>query len=44
MDARETFFETGLVRHQNRLAPEFGNVPSLEAFKVGLGGTWSKLI
>ena len=44
MDIRKKFFPTRVVRQCNRLPRDVVDAPSLEVFKVRLGGALSKLI
>ncbi|KFV53814.1 hypothetical protein N341_11641, partial [Tyto alba] len=41
---RKKFFTVRVVKHWNRLPTEVVDAPSLEAFKVRLGGALSNLI
>ena len=44
MDIRKKFFPMRVVRQWNRLPRDVVDAPSLEVFKVRLGGALSKLI
>ena len=44
MDIRKNFFPMRVVRQCNRLPRDVVDAPSLEVFKVRLGGALSKLI
>ena len=44
LDTRKKFFTVMVVRHWNRLPREVTDVPSLEVFKAGLGGTLSNVV